>query len=143
MLLFIIWYYALTGESFIVILTPHRLDILAARFIASMMMHLNIEKDLRNGITMMKYAVNHYENFHNVYVAFFVAFLLTFSSYMIEVSIIMVLTSLPNVLEIIMKYVSLSAIANIPRFYYNSLVDYKLLMVSSLSIEIKICRRDN
>ena len=60
LLLYIIWYYALTGESFIVILTPHRLDILAARFIASMMMHLNIEKDLRNGITMMKYAVNHY-----------------------------------------------------------------------------------
>ena len=96
------------------------------------MMHLNIEKDLRNGITMMKYAVNHYENFHNVYVAFFVAFLLTLSSYTIEISIIMVLTSLPNVLEIIMKYVSLSAIANIPRFYYNSLVDYKLLLVNNL-----------
>jgi len=54
----------------------------------------------------------------------------------------MVLTSLPNVLEIIMKYVSLSAIANIPRFYYNSLVDYKLLIVSKLEIDFKIFRRD-
>ena len=50
---------------------------MAARFIAAMMMHLNVEKDVRNGLSMMKYAVNHYQNFHNVHVAFFIAFMLT------------------------------------------------------------------
>jgi len=55
----------------------------------------------------------------------------------------MVLVSLPNVLEIIMKYVSLSAIANIPRFYYNSLIDHKLLMVSSLKVDIINFRSQN
>jgi len=92
-----------------------------------MMMHLNVEKDLRNGISMMKYAVNHHRNFKNVHAAFFVAFLHTISNIIIEFTVVYVLTSLPNVLEVIMKYVSLAAIANIPRFYYGSLVDHKLL----------------
>jgi len=32
-----------------------------SRFIASMFMHINVEKDVRSGIGMMKYAVNHHE----------------------------------------------------------------------------------
>lgn len=91
------------------------------------MMHLQVEKDVRNGISMMKYAVNHPENFRNVHSAFFISWLLAFNSILIELTVILVLVSLPNVLEVIMKYVSLSAIANIPRFYYNSLVEHKLL----------------
>ena len=87
------------------------------------MMHLQVEKDIRNGLTMMKYAVNHYENFTNVQASFFIAFLHTFASLSIEVSVVLVLTSFKNVLEVIMKYVSLSALTNISRFYYNSLVD--------------------
>ena len=92
---------------------------------------------------MMKYVVNHWENFENFPVAFLTAYLLTFSSFIIELSIIMVLVSLPNVLEIIMKYVSLSAIANIPRFYYNSLVDHKLLIVNNLKVDIVHFRNED
>ena len=51
--------------------------MMATRFIAAMMMHLNVSKDVRNGISMMKYAVNHYKNFNNVHIAFLIAFLLT------------------------------------------------------------------
>lgn len=79
---------------------------------------------------MMKYAVNHYELFTNVHVAFFIAWLHTFSSFTIEICVVVVLTSFTNVLEVIMKYVSLAAISNIPRFYYNSLVDQKLLEIA-------------
>ena len=137
-----IWVYAWEQtEGFVQ--TPESFIIICARFIASMMMHLNTEKDLRNGISMMKYAVNHYTNFNNVHVAFLVAFLLTISTIAIEFTVVYVLTSLPNVLEVIMKYVSLAAIANIPRFYYGSLVDHKLLKVAGHPLTITNFRRNN
>mmetsp|Transcript_14419 Transcript_14419/g.24594 ORF Transcript_14419/g.24594 Transcript_14419/m.24594 type:complete len:263 (+) Transcript_14419:1074-1862(+) len=141
-LVFLIWYYAIFNGNF-AIMQPDGLDILCARFIASMMMHLNIEKDVRNGISMMKYCVNHPANFKNVHVAFLISFLLTVSSLLIEFTVMLVLISLPNVLEVIMKYVSLAAIANVPRFYFNSLVDHKLLKCAGLVIPITNFRRDD
>jgi len=37
--------------------------IIIPRFLASVMMHLNVEPDIRNGLTLMKYAVNHPSKF--------------------------------------------------------------------------------
>lgn len=116
---------------------PNGIEIILARFVASLLMHLNVEKDVRNGISKMKYAVNHYENFHNVHVAFFMGFLLALTSFMVEFTVVLVLSSIPSTLEVIMKYVSLAAIANIPRFYYGSLVDHKLLAVAGHKINIE------
>jgi hypothetical protein len=106
-------------------------------------MHLNVEKDVRNGLSMMKYAVNHPNNFKNLHAAFFIAFLLSTTSMLIEITVILVLVSLPNVLEVIMKYVSLCAIAHLPRFYYSSLVEHKLLGVTALSLDIVNFRHFN
>ena len=101
--------------------------MMLTRFMASMLMHINVEKDIRSGITMMKYASIHSQNFTNVHAAFFMGFLMTFSSLIIELNVMLVLTSIPNVLGVIMKYVSLCAIQHLPRFYYGSLVAYKCL----------------
>ena len=106
------------------------------------MMHLNVEKDIRNGLSMMKYSVNHYNNFKNVHQAFFIGFLLALVSISIELTVVLVLVSLPNALEVIMKYVSLCAIANIPRFYYGSLVEHKLLKAGGLELDITNFRKN-
>jgi len=37
--------------------------IIIPRFISSMMMHLNVEPDTRNGINLMKFVVNHPSKF--------------------------------------------------------------------------------
>ena len=105
-----------------------------ARFVASLLMHINVEKDVRNGISKMKYAVNHYDNFNNVHVAFFTGFMLALTSFLVEFTVVLVLSSIPKTLEVIMKYVSLAAISNIPRFYYASLIDHKLLAVAGHKI---------
>ena len=76
---------------------------------------------------MMRYANNHWEDFENVHIAFGISFLLTFISLAIEVTVILLLTTINDEVEVIMKYVPLSAMANLPRFYYNSLVDHKML----------------
>lgn len=58
----LIWQYATDDDQFTVYI-PNDVQILCTRFVAAMMMHLQVEKDIRNGLTMMKYAVNHYSNF--------------------------------------------------------------------------------
>lgn len=85
----------------------------------------------------MKYAVNHYENFNNVHIAFLTGMLLAITSFLVEFTVVLVLSSIPSTLEVIMKYVSLAAIANIPRFYYASLIDHKLLAVAGHKIKIE------
>lgn len=139
-LIFLIWRVAIEDPNFKIFI-PESIDILCTRFLASMLMHFNVEKDIRNGISMMKYAVNHYNNFENIHAAFLISFMLAFNSFLVEITVVMVLTSIESVLEVIMKYVSLSAVANIPRFYFNSLIDHKLLKVSTHTVEITEHRR--
>lgn len=112
------------------------MDIMCARFLASILMHINVEKDIRNGLKYMKYIINHRENFKDPLTAFFVSFLLALISFSIEFTVVLVLTSISSTLAVIMKYVSLAAIANIPRFYIGSLTDYKLLGAKGHSIKI-------
>jgi hypothetical protein len=118
--------------------------MLIARFIASMFMHINVEKDIRNGISMMKYAVNHVENFSegNVYPSFIIGWFLTLNSFLVEFNVMLILSSIPDVLNVIMKYVSLCAIANLPRFYFASLVKNKALKFGGMEIKISNKRRD-
>lgn len=85
---------------------------------------------------MMKYAVNHPRNFKNVHTGFFMGFLLAFINFLTELTVILVLLSLPNILEVVMKYVSLMAVSNVPRFYFNSIVEHKLLNVVGIKLPI-------
>ena len=84
----------------------------------------------------MKYSVNHYENFNNVVPAFVLALNSTIISLIVEFNVMIILSSMPNVLGVVMKYVSLAAIANIPRFYYNSLVEHRLCIVKDKKLKI-------
>jgi hypothetical protein len=112
------------------------IDMMIARFVASMMMHINVEKDVRNGISMMKYAVNHYNNFNNVVPPFILAMMSTIISLIVEINVMIILSSMPNVLGVVMKYVSLAAIANIPRFYYSSLEQHRLTLVKDMKLKL-------
>ena len=72
--------------------------MMVARFIASMMMHINVEKDVKMGIVLMKYAVNHYKKFSNPYMPFAVGFLSTIIAVIIEINVMVILSGLPDVL---------------------------------------------
>ena len=113
------------------------LDMMVARFLASMMMHINVEKDVRNGIAMMKYVCNHHDHFTNVYPSFVIGFLLMIISLIVEINVMIILSSMPDILGVIMKYVSLAAIANIPRFFHGPLVEHKALSFGGLKVPIK------
>ena len=85
---------------------------------------------------MMKYAVNHYENFNNVVPAFILAMMSTILSLIVEINVMVILSSMPNVLGVVMKYVSLAAIANIPRFYFSSLVEHRMCSTKDMKLAI-------
>ena len=53
----------------------------------------------------------------------------------------LILTSMADVVGVIMKYVSLAAIANIPRFYFASLTtEHKLTKCKDMKLEITMQR---
>ena len=55
-----IWDFAKTKDEF-ALNPPDSLDMTIARFVASMFMHINVEKDVKMGINLMKYCLNHHE----------------------------------------------------------------------------------
>ena len=112
------------------------------------MMHLNVQKDIFSGLKLMKYAVNHKENFSHLHPAFLLALLDTILNILIEFSVVVVLVSFDTTIKVIASYVALSAIAKIPNFYFASLLnDHQLLKVfapsTKLTLQFKKHRRDN
>ena len=121
-----IWVYAYETKTFM-IRPAKSIDMLVARFLGSLMMHINVEKEIRAGLTMMKYSVNHHKSFTNVYPPFVIAWASVCINLVVEANVMIILSTIPDVMNVIMKYVSLAAIANIPKFYYSSLKDHKML----------------
>ena len=115
---------------------------MAARFMASMMMHINVEKDVRGGLSMMKYVVNHYDRFTNAYAPFLIAFLSTMIAVTVEVNVMIILSSMEEILNIVMKFVSLASITNIPRQYFSSLEHHRMLMAGGFVLPVVNYRRD-
>ena len=131
-----VWRYARVNDTFALI-PPDSLDLALARFVAAMFMHINVEKDIKNGINLMKYVVNHSENFTNYYAPFMFGLLNAIICIIVELNVMLILTSMSDVVGVIMKYVSLAAIANIPRFYFGSLTaEHKLTACKDMKLEI-------
>ena len=91
----------------------------------------------------MKYAINHHENFTNPYAAWTFGFLVTVCALCVEFDVMIILTSIPDIINVINKYVSLAAIVNIPRFYYASLKEHKFVKVNTIKLKITNFRHDN
>ena len=106
------------------LITPSdSLDMMIARFVASVMMHINVEQDVKQGISMMKYATNHWREFHNPLMPFITGIISTLIALVIEFNVMIILSALPDLLGIIVRYVSLASIAKIPGIYFGSLCD--------------------
>lgn len=117
--------------------------VFIARFLASMMMHIYCEQDLRLGLNMMKYVVNHHRNFVNPYASFVFGFMLFSISLWIEINGMIVFQTMVNVMDIIMRYFSIATILRIPRFYYSTCLNNKMLICKGLKLPITNIRADN
>ena len=114
------------SEGFYIILPPS-INVLGARFVCSILMHLQVEGDMRQGLQMMKYATNHPKNFSNPFYAFFVAFMQSIGGLASEIFCIIFLCSLVDPINIIIRFVAFASIGKVDNFYAAALSpDHKL-----------------
>lgn len=137
--------------------------VLIPRLISSIMMHLNVEPDIRQGIQLMKYAINHplkfrpiragYENETPETISYvgvkrraFFAFMLGLNQASValvaEVLVIIYLSSLDDLLKVIMKYVSLAAVVKFDDMYAAALHNHAIQAAAGTKLFVSQKRRD-
>ena len=96
---------------------PANVTVMGARFICSILMHLQVERDMRQGMRMMKYVVNQPFDFSNPRYAFLVALMQTIAGLGAEILCVIWLCSINTAIDVIIKFVALAKIANVDDFY--------------------------
>lgn len=127
--------------------------IVIPRLIACFFMHLEVEPDLRNGVSIMKYVVNHPSMIRNakredtkeidiwkVAPAFFLGFAQAVVAIFVEYMIIFYLSSFQSFMDIIMEFTSLSIIISFDDLYASSLVENKMHQAVGKKLRTKFRR---
>lgn len=137
-----IWKYAAYNSKF---LSSYPADplILIARFVASLFMHVRLQPLERLGLSMMKYAVNHHEKFHNPVAAFMFGFVSLMINYFVEVTVIIILTGQMDVIGVCFSYTSFFPITNITLFYYDTLHNHTITGCDNLQLKFTKFRKDS
>lgn len=110
-----------THDNGFTIELPETLVVLGARFICSILMHLQVEGDMRQGLQMMKYVTNHPKEFTNSFYAFFVPLMQCLGGLASEIFCIIFLCSLQNPINIIIRFVAFASIGKVDNFYASAL----------------------
>jgi len=91
----------------------------------------------------MKYTINHTEHFIDVYPPFFVGFFDFFINIAIEFNVMLILSTTEDILGVLLKFVSLSAINRIPGLFFNSINYHKATGFGGLKVPIVNMRKNN
>ena len=75
---------------------------------------------------MMKYAVNHHENFVNPHASFLAGLSNTILGWATEVLMILVLTKKKTPVEVVLAYTAFQPISYAPVYYFKTLVNHKI-----------------
>jgi hypothetical protein len=122
--------------------------IIIPRLLSSVMMHLIVEPDIRNGISLMKYCCNQPHMFKGsrtddgklntfaVASPFFLGFMQTFMGIIIEYMVIIFLSSLDDLMSICMKFAAMTFVINVDNMYANALFENKMKTVPGKKLYI-------
>lgn len=114
------------GKDFVVVF-PNSVFTLGARFVCTILMHLQVESDTRQGIAMLKYSVNHWDDFRNPKIAFSIGMMQMIGGIATELCCIIYLSSINNTIDTAIKFIALGNIAKVDDFYASALKgDYPL-----------------
>jgi len=134
---FMIWTYDTFEIKF-----PADLAVLAARFICTILMHLQVESDIRQGLRMMKYVLNHVDDFSGPVNAFFVGWLQMVGGLLAEIACIVYLCSINTPMDVIIRFIALGSIAKVDDFYASALPDDNRIKGKSKPMYVKLHRRE-
>ena len=94
-------------------------DVVLARFICGITMHIKLAPELQQAMNMMKYSINHSWKFDNFRIAFLSGFLQGFMVVSVEVINFINLLLRNQVMVIVMSFLSLVIVANFDDFFYS------------------------
>lgn len=130
------------SDNFTIVL-PGNVSVMGARFICTILMHLQVEGDMRQGLRMMKYVTNQPFDFANPGSAFFVALMQTLGGLAAEIACILFLGSINKAIDVIIKFVALASIAKVDDIYASALpADGNKIKKKTSPLMIKIHKRD-
>ena len=95
--------------------------VLALRFICGLLMHLQVEGDIRQGLRMMKYVVNHREEFSAPFNAFLVGFLQVFTGLATEICTYLFLATINVEIDVIINYMAVTVVSMVDNIYLESM----------------------
>jgi len=84
-------------------------------------MHLQVESDIRQGLVIMKYVIGHGNCFTNPTAAYMIGFMQLMGGIFAEIACVLFLSSLDDVIEIIIRFIALGSIAQVDDFYAASI----------------------
>lgn len=99
-------------EFYCVLVTESTLPVLFTRFVCATILHLSVVNEVLEGITMMKYALNHRYKFHRYFLAFLCGYFKALSGLLVELVSIFVICAAPNIVEVTMNFIALAIIAD-------------------------------
>ena len=135
-------YLHICTDSNFVIEPADKVQVLGARFICTILMHLQVESDLRQGLKMMKYLSNQPFDFSNPGMAFVVACMQIFGGLAAEVTCIIYLSSLNKAIDTIIRFVALASIAKVDDFYALALPKINKIKKPTAPLVVTVHRRD-
>lgn len=119
LMLCLIWDMLMTVDFRITV--PRTLMCLVARFVSSTLMHLTVEADIRQGLTMMKYASNHPFEFRSPGNAFAIGLMQFTGGLFNEILIILYLGTIQDPFLVLQRFVSLASISRVDNIYFAAL----------------------
>ena len=121
---------------------PASMTVLGSRFICTILMHLQVESDVRQGIRMMKYNCNHRSEFVAPNTAFVIGLMQTVGGLAAEVFCILYLVSIQNPVDVIIRFVALASIAKVDDFYASALPSGNRIKQDTDAFTITVHRKD-
>lgn len=88
-----------------------------ARFVCAILMHLQVEGDIRNGLMMMKYAVNHRKAFRSPGRAYSIGFMQFVGGLGAELACVSFLCTQTDTIRTLTKFIALAFISKVDDFY--------------------------
>ena len=102
---------------------PNSYWLVTARFICGVILHMNLQDELRSGMNMMKFALNHDYRFDDYKIAFLAGFLQASMILVVEFVNFLTIMTATNVMEIVLNFMALTIISEFDDIFFKSLGD--------------------
>ena len=115
---------------------------LGARFVCTILMHWQVEGDVRQGLKMMKFTANHWKEFANPFFAFLNGFMQFNGGFLCEIACLLYLSSIDNTIDVIIRFIALGSIAKVDDFYASALPSENKIKNEACKIRVRNRRRN-